>query len=266
MRSFKQTGWMLVAIVSLALNAALAYSLYQNSQAPPIDASHKQTTAPVPVDYESFKTEWGSAWVGLTVSNVTPAMAARAMLDRPEGAYVNRVVTGSPAQKADIETGNILLSFNGRKIRDAMQFQSDLAGAEVGDEIYLCVSKNDYRITVYVVPEARPAGLPAPVKSFPFLGVTVQDAAADGLAVQQLEDAEKEGGVKVESVVAGSPAEKAGVLAGDVIMSFNSRKTRTLREFLTDLAACQPGQTVRICIVREDIRKTLNITLAQYFI
>ncbi len=257
---------MVVAIVSIVLNVVLAYSFYQNSTEPFIDISQKQSAAPIAVDYDTFKTEWGHAWVGLTVSNVTPAMAARAMLDRPEGAYVSRVATGSPAQKADIEAGNIILSFNGRKIRDAMQFQSDLAGAEIGDEIYLCVSKNDYRITVYVVPETRPASLPALVKSFPFLGVTVQDAADDGLAVQQLEDAEKEGGVKVEKVVSGSPAEKAGVLSGDVIMSFNSRKTRTLREFLTDLAACQPGQTVRICIVREDIRKTLNITLAQYFI
>ena len=56
-------------------------------------------------------------------------------------------------QKADIANGDVILSFNGRKIRTPEQFRNDLSGSEVGSKVYMCVAKGDYRITVYTVPE-----------------------------------------------------------------------------------------------------------------
>ena len=46
-------------------------------------------------------------------------------------------------------------------------------------------------------------------------------------------------------------------------MSFNSRKTRTLREFLSDLAGAQAGERVRMCIMRDDYRKTIYVTMGR---
>ena len=261
----KKNGLIFVTIISLILNVIAGFCLYQNSKTT-IDDHEKNLTEQIPLDYENFKTQWGKAWLGLKVSDVTPEMAARAMLDRPEGAYVNSVANGSPAQKADIEPGNIILSFNGRKIRTATQFQNDLSGSEVGGEIYMCVSKSDYRVTVYVLPEERPTYLPAVVKTYPFLGVTVSDVADGSNEAEKIEEAGKAGGVFVEKVISNSPAEKGGLLEGDVIMSFNSRKTRTLREFLSDLAGFQPGEIVRMCIIRGDYRKTIDVTLAHNII
>jgi len=254
-----------VTIISLILNVITGFCLYKNSQVT-LDDHEKNLTKQIPLDYENFKTQWGKAWIGLKISDVIPAMAARAMLDRPEGAYVNSVANGSPAQKADIEPGNIILSFNGRKIRTAAQFQNDLSGSEVGSKIYMCVSKDNYRVTVYILPEERPSYLPPVNKTYPFLGVTVSDVTDGSNEAERLEEAKKAGGVLVEKVIPGSPAEKGGLLAGDLIMSFNSRKARTLREFLSDLAGCQPGETVRMCIVRDDYRKTLYVTLSGHII
>ncbi len=264
MYDFKKNSLILVLVLSLVFNVIAAVLLFQNySSNPEADDIHKSITEKTPLNYENFKTEWGKAWIGVDVSDVTPLQAAKAILDRPEGAYVNSVFNNSPAQKAGIKPGNIILSFNGRKIRTAYQFQNDLAGSEIGVEIYMCVSKDDSRETVNILPEERPAYLPTLIKSYPYLGVTVNDVSEGTVEADKLEDAEKEGGVLVEKVIPNSPAEQGGLLKGDIIMSFNSRKTRTLREFLSDLAGCQPDETVRMCIVRGDIRKTLFVTLSR---
>ena len=118
-------NWLIViTITSLTLNVIVAFFLYQDSKII-VDNHEKNLIKQLPLDYESFKDQWGSAWLGLDVTNVTPEIAARAELDRAEGAYVKTVVAGSPAQKADIAPGDVTLSFNGRKIRAAKQFQND---------------------------------------------------------------------------------------------------------------------------------------------
>jgi len=261
MTYFVEKKWLItVTVISLILNVIAAFLLFQDSNATP-DDHETNLIKQLPFNYETFKVEWGKAWLGLEVSDVTPQMAARAQLDRVEGAYINSVAAGSPAQKADIAQGDIIISFNGRKIRTPTQFQNDLAGSKVGSEVYMCVAKDDYRVTAYAVPEERPSYLPALTKTYPFLGATVSDAAFDSEEIEKLEEAGKSGGVLVERVIPNSPANKAGLQKGDLIMSFNSRKTTTLREFLADLSGAQPGERVRMCIMRDDYRKTLYVTM-----
>lgn len=257
-----QKKWLgIVTILSLALNVVAAVLLFQNSETQ--DAHGTRTTEQIPLNYEAFKDEWGKAWLGLEVSHVTPEMAEKAQLDRVEGAHVDRVVPHSPAAKAGIEQGNLIISFNGRKVRTPEQFQNDIAGSKVGSEVYMCVTKDDFRFTAYAVPEERPSYLPPLVKTYPYLGATVSDAAADHDEIEKLEEEGKSGGVLVEQVIPGSPADKGGLLEGDLIMSFNSRKTTSLREFLSDLSGARAGETVRICIMRGEYRTTLNVTLGE---
>ena len=254
-------NWLIVVtIISLTLNVIAAFFLYQDSKTT-LESHERNLIKAEPLDYESFKSQWGNAWLGLEVTDVTPEVAARKALDRAEGAYVKTVAAGSPAQKADIAPTDVVLSFNGRKIRTAKQFKSDLAGSEVGSEVYMCVAKDDYRITVYAVPVLRPSYLTPATNTFPRLGIEITEVTFGSDEAEKLEEAGKAGGVLVEMVLADSPAEKAGLQEGDVIMSFNSRKTRTLREFLSDLAGCQAGDQVRMCIIRDDYRMTIYVTL-----
>ncbi|MBW1675570.1 MAG: PDZ domain-containing protein, partial [Deltaproteobacteria bacterium] len=126
MTYFIEKKWLIVVtIISLALNVIAAFLLYQDSNTT-FDDHETNLIKHLPFNYDTFKVEWGKAWLGLEVSYVTPEMAARAGLDRVEGAYVNSVAAGSPAQKADIAPGDIIISFNGRKIRTPKQFQNDL--------------------------------------------------------------------------------------------------------------------------------------------
>jgi len=80
--------WLIVVtIISLALNVIAAFLLYQDSNTT-FDDHETNLIKHLPFNYDTFKVEWGKAWLGLEVSYVTPEMAARAGLDRVEGAYV----------------------------------------------------------------------------------------------------------------------------------------------------------------------------------
>lgn len=261
MAYFLRKNWLIVIIIiSLTLNVIAAFLLYQDSKTT-LDNHDKSIIKQLPLDYETFKDDWGKAWLGLDVIDVTPDVAARASLYRVEGAYVKSVVPGSPAQKADFAPGDVILSFNGRKIRTPKQFQNDLLGSEVGSEVYMCVAKDDQRVTVYAVPEERPSYLPAVTKTFPLVGIKVSEIAFGSERAERLQELGKPGGVLVEKVIPNSPAEKAELEEGDIIMSFESRPVRSLREFLSDLAGAQPGQTVSMCLMRAAYRKTIYVTL-----
>ena len=246
--------------LSLSLNGMAAFLLYRDGGTTVNTHGEKRVTD-VPLEYETFRQEWGEPWIGVEVTDVSPQVAARAMLDRPEGALITDVAKGSPAARADMSPGDVILSFNGRKIRTARQFENDLSGSEVGIEIYMCIAKTDRRITVYVVPDERPSYLPPATKAFPWLGIEIKQVLSGSSESEKLDEAGKAGGVLVAKVIAGSPADRAGLQKDDIIMSFNSRKTRTVREFLTDLAGCEPGDNVRMCIVRDDYRTTVYAVL-----
>jgi S1-C subfamily serine protease len=256
----RKRGLIIITAISLTGNVVAGFLLYRDWGAVPVEHEQRVSSGGA-VDYEVFRREWGKAWLGLEVTDVTGEVASRYGLDRAEGAWVRGVTAGSPGQKADIGVGDVILSFNGRKIRSAKQFQNDVSGSEVGSEVYMCVARDDYRVTVYAVPEERPGYLMAVGKAFPWLGVEVAEVVFGSDEAERLEEAGKGGGVLVEKVSAKSPAEKAGLQEGDVIMSFNSRKTRTLREFLSDLAGCEAGDEVRMCIMRGDYRVTTYVTL-----
>ena len=261
MRNFLRKNWLIIiTIISLTLNILATFVIYQDSRTT-VDSHEKSLIKAEPLDYEAFKDQWGSAWLGLEVSEVTPEVAAAVRLDKVQGALVKSVVPASPADKADIKPGDVIVSFNGRKIRTVSQLQGDLLGSEIGSEVYMCVVKGDYTITVYALPIERPSYLPPVNKALPWLGVEVSEVLFGTEEAKKLEEVGKAGGILIEEVIRNSPAEKAGLLADDIIMSFNSRKTRTLREFLSDLAGCEPGDKISMCIIREDIRKTIYVTL-----
>ena len=256
-------NWLIViTIISLSLNVIAAFVLYQDSKTT-ANSHEKSFIKAEPLDYETFKDQWGSTWLGLEVSEVTPEIAAAVRLDKVQGALVKSVTPASPADKANIEPGDVIVSFNGRKIRTAKQLQGDLLGSEIGSEVYMCVVKGDYTITVYAVPKERPSYLKPVTKALPWLGAKVSEVLFGSDQAKKLEEVGKAGGILVEEVIRNSPAQEAGLQANDIIMSFNSRKTRTLREFLSDLAGSEPGDEIPMCVIRDDIRKTIYLTLEE---
>jgi S1-C subfamily serine protease len=69
-------------------------------------------------------------------------------------------------------------------------------------------------------------------------------------------------GVRAESIVAGSPAEKAGLAAGDVILKVGDQAVANLQDYSNALRALEPGATVPVVVRRGDNELTIAVTIA----
>ncbi len=253
--TFNRTGYKLIVILDvvvlcLIILGLFRYLLYSDTQ------QKSSGTQTISQTLSLDQSQGSVAWLGVELTDITIEMAIKAGLDKVQGALVESVAFGSPASDAGMQPGDIITSLNGRRIRTAKEFNNDISGLEVGSEIEMCIAKEDYRTTINAVVESAPDWFVRQNKISPWFGVEVSDAISE-TDKKNLEDLDKKGGVFVERVFPGSPAEGAGIEPEDVLMSFNYRKVRTVAEFLTDLYGAEAGDRIRICLMRGEIRKTV---------
>jgi len=202
-------------------------------------------------------------WIGVELTDVSWSMARAADLDKVKGTSIVSVYPDSPAHQAGLRPQDIIISFDGRGIKSSSQFKTDISGTDIGKEYQMCIARPGYRTDAYVVPVAAPPWITIESKPSGWLGMTITDVEETGNIADKLQEIDKEG-VMVTAVIKNSPAEKAGMLKGDVIMSFNFRKVRSAEEFLNDLSGAPLGKPVRMCVTRGDIRITLYPVPVQY--
>ena len=88
------------------------------------------------------------------------------------------------------------------------------------------------------------------------IGVTVRDATAEDAKTAKLG---QPAGIVIESVQAGSPAEKSGFRAGDLVLEFDGDQVRSTRQFTRLVRETPPGRTVNAVIVRDGSKQTLQV-------
>ncbi len=162
-------------------------------------------------------------WLGATLQNVTPEIADGLGIGRARGALVASVEKDSPAAKAGLTSGDLILKVDGEDIGDVGSFNYRMATRGVGGTARLGILRGGkpYQATLALEP--------APEKPLrdkrviggdsPFTGLTVLNlspAVAEELSYQGKPD-----GVIVSDVAGGSNADNAGFRRGDVIVSVN---------------------------------------------
>ena len=160
-------------------------------------------------------------WLGVSIGDVDTGLAKTLHLSRPEGALVHTVMPASPAARAGIRTGDVILSYDGTPVVSSKNLPPLVGGTVVGHEVPVTILRDGHVSTLNVrVGELSAAALAAPRD-----GVAVPDAGFDtlGLATRALAPDERrqfgiwQGGVLVERVERGA-AQGAGVRPGDVLL------------------------------------------------
>jgi serine protease Do len=219
---------------------------------------------------EPLRVERRGAFLGVTATDLTDAQKKR--FDLEDGAYVDLVAEGSPAEKAGLKEGDVITAFDGRPVENAAELYERIREAEPGKEALVEVLRKGGLETVTVtlgerseedvfgaVPRIR-----EPLQMFrwnaestAFLGVTTERLsrrAKDRLKI--------EAGVRVAEVSEGSPAEKAGLKEGDVITAIGDADVSTPEALSEIIGTKKPGEKIEVQYLRRGRTRTATAELA----
>ena len=184
--------------------------------------------------------EVSRGWLGVLIQEVDRDLAESFGLDKPMGALVAQVQSGSPAAEAGLQPGDVIIAFNGREIQRSAQLPKWVGALKAGTEAEMTVVRDGDEKTLEVTvgelpdnPQAGMAGQPDQDQGeSDKLGLEVRAASAAELARVKADH-----GVVITGVQDG-PAARAGLSSGDLLVSLNGKPVDSLdayREIAADL-------------------------------
>jgi len=168
-------------------------------------------------------------FVGVTIQKVTPDLADSLGLKKTGGALVADVTKDGPADRAGIKTGDVIVEFDRKEIKDSADLPLQVARTAPGKTVPVKVLRNSKEISLSLaVGEVKETKEVATSSAEGDLGLAVQPVTAEIAESLGLKRAE---GVVITSVQPGSPGDDAGLQRGDVISTINNRPVRTVSDY-----------------------------------
>ena len=195
------------------------------------------------------------SWLGVSVQEVTPELAESFGMKRARGALVAQVIKGSPAEKAGIEPGDVIISFAGAPVENSTDLPAAAALYGVGRKAEVKLLRNGKEETKSLTLEAMPeekelaARMGAQGSAKNALGLSVKDLTPD--TAEEL-GYQGQTGVIVVAVDPNGPAGQQDVQQGDLIQRIDRTYIRSVDDFVRVTQALKPGHMVRLYLRRGD--------------
>lgn len=189
--------------------------------------------------------------IGVVIQPVTKELAESFGLPRPQGALVNSVEKGGPAEKAGIEPGDVILRFDGKAVNSSEDLPRIVGGTKPGVRATVQVWRNkaarDLQVTVAELQDdrakqSRRGGKP-PVAAPTQFGLTLSE-----LTDARRNELKLEGGILVEN--AQGAAARAGIRRGDIILSVNNQLVKSVEQFTQMMGQFEKGSIVALRVRR----------------
>ncbi|MBN2317131.1 MAG: DegQ family serine endoprotease [Sedimentisphaerales bacterium] len=199
--------------------------------------------------------------LGVSISDLTSDVADYFGLDSTRGVVVNEVVEGSPAQKAGLEAGDVILKINDRDVESMGQLRNTIASMEPGTTVRMLVNRQGKEKTLPVkigelsADSSRSVGSSVPSGT---LGLTVQNITEDMSRRFGLRQAQ---GVIVSSVTPDSEAFRKGIRPGTIILSINQKEIRSVDEFNQALGESTTSKKVLLQISEQGYTRFVVLSL-----
>ncbi|GBD97080.1 MAG TPA: DegQ family serine endoprotease [Nitrospirae bacterium] len=198
-------------------------------------------------------------WLGVSIQAITPELAQQFRLEKDYGTLVADVVEGSPAEKAGLMRGDVIIEFNGKKIDEPYILRNIVADTPPGTEAEMKVIRDgeikSLTVTIVEIPakaEKTPAVFQNALK-----GVSVQDLTPD--IYRQLNLPEKIRGVVITDIESESPADTR-LLPGDVILEINRKAISDIEDYEAIVSKIKPDMDVLLLVFRRG--STIFITIS----
>lgn len=192
-------------------------------------------------------------YLGVGIQDLTRDLATSFGLKDAKGALISEVREDSPADRAGLKQGDVVVAYQGAPIEDAVALQRSVTKTAVGTKATVQVLREGHEKELTVtIGEQEDAGKVAKAESgekdYAFAGAAVQDL--DREAAKELGIKGRVQGVVVTGVEPDSGAEKAGLLPGDVIREINRQPVKSVKEFEKVSSAVKKGENILILINR----------------
>jgi serine protease Do len=190
-------------------------------------------------------------WLGVTIQKVTPELAKQFNLKEDAGALVGDIMENSPAEKAGLQRGDIILEYDGKKIEEPNILRNMVANNLPGEEHTAVVMRDGKTKNVAITIGELPSDAQQPVETGDYQnvmkGITVQDVSPE--LAKKLRIPDKIKGVIISDIDDSSMA--AGILAqGDVIQEINRRKVTGTKNYTDVVSKIKKDESVLLLVFR----------------
>ncbi len=189
-------------------------------------------------------------WLGIAIEPMREDVAKTFKLKEASGALVTQVTPGSPADKAGIVPEDVVVKADSRKIGDNGDLSRYISSRPPGTTVKLDVIRGgadkSFSVVLGTFPEEASDDETSEARRGK-LGMTLQDLTPS--MAERLELPRGTKGPLVTDVEAGEPAEKAGLLARDVIVSVNGNPVSTVEQFEAQVEAAKKDGAVRLRVL-----------------
>ena len=217
------------------------------------------------------------AFLGVFVDDVPRRIAHKYHLERGEGVLITMVEDDSPADYADLERGDIILAVDGKPVRSPSQLRRIIGKHKPGDRITLEVihdgrrkklevrlgklsrKRRESEIIILREPRWRRGWFFLRPET-PCLGVQMQELNED---LARYFKVEPYAGVLIAEVEEDSPAEEAGLKAGDILTAIDGEDVEAPEDVFDLLSEYEPGDEVELSVLRFGKRLTFKVELGE---
>jgi serine protease Do len=194
-------------------------------------------------------------YLGVSAQDIDPSLVKPLKLKDDSGALVSEVNPDTPAARADIKPGDVIVEFDGKPVRASRDLSSLAAQTAPGTRAKIGLIRDGERVDVYATlverPEGKSKAKPAkPGEGGPAaekLGLAVQTLTSD-IARQLGYEGDK--GALITDVTPGSAADDADLKTGDLIREVNRVRITTAQEFTAAVRAAKSGETLALLVRR----------------
>ena len=204
------------------------------------------------------------SYLGVMLQDIDRNLAEAYKLSKPEGSLITQVAPNSPASKAGMRAGDVILKFNGTPISRTSDLLNYLNRTSPNQSINLEVLRDDKPRVISATLTTSPDDTPAKstgnsttkAQKGPVLGISIR-----GLSPAELERLNVKGGVYVQDVVRGGLAAQSRIQAGDVITQINGKQISGANDFVESVSNLKNNTVARVAIVRQGQNAILGLRI-----
>ncbi len=189
-------------------------------------------------------------WLGVMIQDITPELAKSFGLKDAKGVLVSDVVKGSPAEKAGLLRGDVILRFGGKEIENAHKLSQAAAATVPNTQVKVDILRNGKAKTVTLAIGTMPSEeqtIVAPKEETSW-GMAVQELTPQLARQLGLEPGTT--GVVISDIKQGSPAAEAGLRPGDLITEVNRKGIKNFNDYQQALKQVKNGENLLLLVKR----------------